>query len=701
MIAFGRFIAKHRIVILILAFLLLIPSVLGYLGTRVNYDILTYLPRDIDTMAGQDILMDQFGKGGFAMLVTEGMGPRDISALSDQIRQVEGVADVVCYDSMSDVPKEFLPKNISEKFSSGDHEMMLVFFSGGTSEDQTLEAVQEIRRLAGKQALLGGMSAIILDTKALTEQEEPIYVGLAVVLCCAVLALTMDSLLLPVLFLLSIGIAILYNLGSNYALGQVSYITKAIAAVLQLGVTMDYSIFLWHSFSENLRLYDDKNEAMAHAIAATFSSVVGSSLTTVAGFIALCFMSFTLGLDMGLVMAKGVVLGVICCVTVLPALILTCHGAIVKTTHRWHMPDLGRISGRIVAHPAVFLILFAALLGPALYGYTHYQVYYKLDQSLPADLPSVQANQALEDDFRMGAVHMLLLDADTPASQVRSMSREMEDVEGVSYVLGVDSLTGSLFPDSFLPRSLTDSLESEDYKLLLIGSEYPTASDAVNDQISRLQAIAKRYDGSSMLIGEAPCTRDLISITDHDFAVVSAVSIGLVFLIIAVVLKSAVLPVLLVAVIEFAIFINMGIPFYTGSVLPFITSIVIGTIQLGATVDYAILMTNRYLRERTGGRSKKEAVETALASSASSILVSALGFFAATFGVGLYSDIDLISALCTLMARGALISMVVVLTVLPSALYVFDRLILATTFGGKKAGTALKSHPAGAQGTAA
>ena len=687
MIHFGRFVARHRAIVLILAVLLLIPSVLGYLHTRVNYDILTYLPDDIDTMVGQDILIDQFGKGGFAMLVTEGMSSREISTLSEKIGDVDGVVDVICYDSLTGgtIPKDFLPENLSENFTSGDSDLMLIFFSGGTSEDETLDAVSEIRTLAGKQALLGGMSAIILDTRDLTEKEEPIYVVLAVLLCCVVLAITMDSLLLPVLFLLSIGAAIIYNLGSNFFFGQVSYITKAIAAVLQLGVTMDYSIFLWHSFSENLHQYADKNEAMAHAIASTFTSVLGSSLTTVAGFIALCFMSFTLGLDMGIVMAKGVVLGVICCVTVLPALILVCHGAIVKTTHHWHLPDVGRLSTRIVKHPAVFLVLFLALLFPAIYGYTHYSVYYKLDKTLPEDLPSVQANAALDEKFHMGAVHMLLLDADTPSKDVKAMSREMEEVDGVSYVLGMDSLTGSLFPQQFLPDSLTSSLESEDYKLMLIGSEYATASDEVNGQITQLQNIAKVYDGSSMLIGEAPCTKDLISITDHDFAVVSAVSIALVFLIIAVVLRSAVLPVLLVAVIEFAIFINMGIPFYTGTVLPFITSIVIGTIQLGATVDYAILMTNRYLQERTQGRDRREAIETALGASANSIVVSALSFFAATFGVGLYSDIDLISALCSLMARGALISMVVVLTVLPSALYLFDRVIIATTPGVKRA----------------
>lgn len=688
MIRFGRLIAEHRILVLVPAVLLLIPAVLGNFATRINYDILTYLPDEIDTMRGQDILMDQFGKGGFSMVVVEGMTDQDIADLGEKIKEVDGVADVLSYGSIAgaSIPKEFLSEDLQEKFQNGDSSLMLVFFSGGTSSDETMEAVEQIRTLTGRQALLGGMSAIIVDTRDLTEREEPIYVLIAVALCCVVLALTMESLLLPVFFLLSIGAAILYNLGTNYFLGEISYITKAIAAVLQLGVTMDYSIFLWHSFRENLAEYpDDENEAMAHAIAATFSSVMGSSLTTVAGFIALCFMSFTLGLDMGIVMAKGVVFGVVTCVTVLPAMILQCRKAIMKTTHRALLPDVGRLSGSILKHYKLFLALFLILLMPAIYGYTHTQVYYKLDSSLPEYLDSVQANEKLEEKFNMGAVHMLLLDSDTPSRDIRDMSEDMEQVDGVSYVLGVDNLLGPMVPDAFLPDELTEMLDSGEYKLMLIGSEYATASDEVNAQITELQRIAKECDPDSMLIGEAPCTKDLITITDHDFAVVSAVSIGLVFVIIAIVLKSALLPFLLVAVIEFAIFINMGIPYYTGTVLSFITSIVIGTIQLGATVDYAILMTNRYLRERTHGSEKRDAVQAALRASANSIMVSALSFFAATFGVGLYSEVDLISALCSLMARGALISMTVVLLVLPSVLYVFDRPILATTLGARKA----------------
>jgi predicted RND superfamily exporter protein len=635
---------------------------------------------------GQDILMDQFGKGAFSMVVVEGMDSRGIAALQDEFSQVDGVADVLSYDGLAGtIPQELLSEDLREQFTNGDSDLMLVFFSGGTSSDETVEAVKEMRRIAGKQALIGGMSAIIVDTMDLCEKEEPIYVLIAVLLSILVLAITMDSLLLPVLFLVSIGIAILYNMGSNYFLGEVSYITKALAAVLQLGVTMDYSIFLWHSFSEHLQHEPDEKEAMARAIAATFSSVLGSSMTTVAGFIALCFMSFTLGLDMGLVMAKGVVLGVIVCVTVLPSLLLMCHKAIIKTTHRSWLPDVGKLSGGVTKHYRLFLLLFLVLLVPAIYGYTHTDVYYKLDASLPEDLDSVQANETLDEEFHMGAIHMLLLDADLPSSDVKKMSNEMKDVDGVSYVLGTDSLLGSLIPKDFIPDDITGMLESDEYQLMMIGSEYATATDEVNAQITDLENIAKSYDENSMLIGEAPCTKDLITITDHDFQVVSAVSIVLVFIIIALVLRSVVLPILLVAVIEFAIFINMGIPAYTGTVLSFISSIVIGTIQLGATVDYAILMTNRYLRERTHGKDKKSAVVSALESSASSVLVSALTFFAATFGVGLYSQVDLISSLCTLMARGAIISMLVVLLILPSVLYVFDKIIIATTLGAKKA----------------
>lgn len=694
MIKFGQLIAKHRVLILILALLLLIPSIFGYAATRVNYDVLTYLPEEIDTMVGQDILMDQFGKGGFAMIVVKGAEDKTVSGLREDISQVDGVAEAIWYDSVASltVPKDLLPDTLLEQFQQGDDTLLLAFFEEGTSSDRTLEAVKEIRAITGKQALVGGMSAIIADTRDLCEKEEAIYVLIAVALSCVVLAITLESLLLPLLFLVSIGMAILYNLGTCYFMGEISYITKALAAVLQLGVTMDYSIFLWHSFSEELKRQPDAESAMAHAIAATFSSVAGSSLTTIAGFIALCFMSFTLGLDLGLVMAKGVVLGVLACMTILPSLILIFHKAIVKTTHRPLLPDIGKLGGWVTRHYKLFLALFLILLVPAIHGYRSTGVYYNLDSSLPEDLGSVQANRALQDEFHLGTIHMLLLNKDMEAPQIHAMAQELEQTDGVSYVLGLDSMLGSRVPADFLPDGLTGKLQSDQYKLLLIGTEYPVASDAVNAQIEQLQAIAKSYDDGAMLIGEGPCTKDLITITDHDFAVVSTVSILLVFLIIAIVLRGVLLPVLLVAVIEFAIFINMGIPAYTGTVLPFIASIVIGTIQLGATVDYAILMTNRYLRERTAGKDRKQAVQTALSASANSILVSALSFFAATFGVGIYSEVDLISALCSLMARGALISMAVVLLVLPSTLYVFDRPILATTRGARKAMAAAKSN---------
>lgn len=681
MVKFGRFIAKHRVLVLIVAILLLIPSLFGYINTRVNYDILTYLPEDIDTMIGQDILMDEFGKGGFSMVVTNGMSQKDVAAMCDKFEAVEGVADVICYDSLdgSPIPSQVIPDDLRDSFIQGESELMVVFFSGGTSADQTMDAVAEMRSIANEQVLIGGMSAIIYDTRELCEQEEPIYVLIAVALCALVLALTMESFLLPVLFLVSIGMAIIYNLGSNIFFGEISYITKALAAVLQLGVTMDYSIFLWHSYSEHKLHYSDRGEAMARAISATFNSVFGSSLTTVAGFIALCFMTFTLGLDLGLVMAKGVVFGVIACITILPALILVFEKAIEKTSHKNLLPDLGKLSRGIVKHYWVFLIIFAIVLGPAIYGYTHTDVYYNLDSSLPTTLSSVQANTQISDDFGLGATHMLLISSDTSGSDIRAMRDEMEEQDGVSFVLGTDTLVGSLIPDDFIPSDVRSMLESDNYKLLLIGSEYATATDEVNAQVDALEAIAKTYDENAMLIGEAPCTQDLISITNTDFNVVNTVSIVLVFLIIVVVLRSGFLPFLLVAAIEFAIFINLGIPAYTGTTLPFIASIVISTIQLGATVDYAILMTNRYLWERKRGEDKKSAVTNALAACSNSIIVSALSFFAATFGVGLYSNVDLISALCNLMARGALISMVVVLVILPAFLYVFDKAIIATT----------------------
>lgn len=685
MLKFGEKIVKLRIPILILSVLLLIPAALGYFNTRVNYDVLYYLPDDIDTMQGQDILMDEFGKGAYALFVCEGMEYKDVAALKSDLEEVDHVADVIWYDSVADlsVPVEVLPDSIREVFQSedGDATLMAIFFDTTTSADETMEAIEDIRILSGEHCFLSSMSAIVTDTKELVEQEMPAYVVIAVLLCCLVLAITMDSFMIPVLFMLSIGMAIIYNLGTNFIQGEISFITMSLVAVLQLGVTMDYSIFLWGSYKEQMEEYPDKKEAMAHAIAATITSVTGSSLTTIAGFIALCFMSFTLGLDMGIVMAKGVLLGVICCVTVLPSLILVFDKAIWKTAHRAVHLRTGGISGFISKHYKVFAIIMLVLWIPALYGNANYDVYYKLDNSLPASLPSVQANQELNEKFDMSSVEMVLCRSDLSQKEVKSMLSEMEAVDGINFALGLDSITGPMVPDDLIPDAAREKLESGGYQLLMISSQYEVATDEVNAQCNEIEKIVKAYDAKGMLIGEAPCTRDLISITNHDFMVVSSVSIVAIFVIILLVLKSISLPIILVAVIELAIYINMALAFFTGTTLPFIASICIGTIQLGATVDYAILMTTRYKKERMSGCSKQEAVHTALSTSIHSVISSALGFFAATIGVGIYSDVDLIGSLCMLMARGALISMVVVIFFLPSMYMLFDKLICKTTLG--------------------
>lgn len=682
MVKIGKKIVKCRILILILGFLLLIPSALGYFKTRVNYDILYYLPDNIDTMIGQDILMEDFGKGAFAMEVVEGMTTKESADLKKKIEGVEGVADVIWYDSLMDtsIPMSVLPDRLREVFNTENATLMAIFFDDTTSADSTMDAIHEIRSVTNKQCYLSSMSAVVTDIKDLSEKETPIYVLIAVILSCIVLSIFMDCWLLPVFFMLSIGMAIVYNMGSNYFLGEISYITKALSAVLQLGVTMDYSIFLWHSYQENQqKLGGNKETAMAHAIANTFSSVVGSSVTTVAGFIALCFMSFTLGRDLGIVMAKGVVFGVISCVTILPSLLLVFDKAIRKTTHKSMIPRMDKTAAMITKHFKAFVLLFVILLIPALWGYTKTKVYYNLDSTLPKYLQSIQANEKLADEFDMNATHMVLADADLTSKDAKAMLNEMSDVEGIKFALGLDSILGSAIPRDFIPAELTETLKQENWQLILVQSEYKVATDEVNDQCTKLNSIIKKYDSSAMLIGEAPCTKDLITITDKDFKVVSAVSIIAIFLIITIVFQSISLPVILVAVIEFAIFINLGIPYYTGTTIPFIASIVIGTIQLGATVDYAILMTTRYKKERSGGKDKQESIRIALSSSINSIIVSALGFFAATFGVGLYSDIDMISSLCTLMARGAIVSMFVVIFILPSMLMVFDKLICVTT----------------------
>jgi len=680
MLKLGEKIVSARVVILILSFVLLIPAAYGYIKTRVNYDILSYLPKDIETMVGQDILVDQFGTGAFSLYVVEGMEDKEVSALKSKIENVDHVSKVIWYDSFADlsVPKDMLPEKLYDAFNNDDKDatMMAIIFDDTTSADETMDAIEEIRKISDKQCFLSGMSAVVVDTKKLSEKETPIYVLIAVILSSIILAITMDSIMIPVLFLASIGMAIAYNLGSNIFMGQVSYITKALAAVLQLGVTMDYSIFLWHSYKAQQKEYTDKKEAMAHAIAETISSVVGSSITTVAGFVALCFMSFTLGLDLGIVMAKGVVFGVIACVTILPSLILVFDKAIEKTTHKVILPEFKGVGKFIAKHYRIFLVLFVIILIPAIYGYNHTKVYYKLDSSLPDSLESVQANKELAEAFNMNSTHMILVTNDQSDKDTRNMMSDIENIDGVKFCLGLDSIIGSGIPSNFIPSEVTEALKSDEWQLILVGSEYEVASDEVNNQCTEIEKTIDSYNEKNMLVGEAPCTKDLIKITDKDFASVSTVSIGAIFIIILCVFGSLSLPIVLVAVIEFAIFINMGIPCFTGTELPFIASIVIGTIQLGATVDYAILMTTKYKRKRLGGYRKFDAVAAACQESVQSIVVSALSFFAATFGVGLYSDIDMISALCTLMARGALISMCAVILMLPSALMLFDKIIM-------------------------
>ena len=686
---FGKVVVKLRIPILVLSFLLLIPSVLGYFNTRVNYDILYYLPSDIDTMQGQDILLDDFGKGAYAMVVVDGMNKSNVSKLVKKVEGVDHVASVISYSGIvgDDVPSEILPDKFRSYFENEDSGATLfaIFFDDTTSSDDTMKAIQEVRDVTDNQCYIAGMSAVVTDTKTMAEKETPFYVLVAVVLVCIVLAIFMDSFLVPVFFMLSIGMAIVYNLGSNYFLGEVSYITKALAAVLQLGVTLDYSIFLWHSYKEaKEETPDNHQEAMAVAIGNTLTSVVGSSITTVAGFIALCFMSFTLGLDLGVVMAKGVVLGVIGCVTILPSFILTFDKALEKTMHREIMPNFDKPARWIVNHSWIFLIIFVLLLGPAIYGYNNTKVYYDLSDTLPEKLNCSQANKLLADNFDgTNSIYMILADSNLSAEDSNAMMNEVNDLDGISFALSIDSALGGEIPTEMLPDSLVSELKGDEYQIMMVSTNYTIASDEINDQIDKVDAIAKKYDAKSMVIGEAPCTKDLITITDKDFKTVSAVSIVAIFFIIFFVLKSISLPVILVAAIEFAIFVNMGIPYYTGTTIPFISSVVIGTIQLGAPVDYAILMTTRYKRERAAGNSKKEAISIALGTSIPSIIVSALGFFAATFGVGMIASVDMIASLCTLMARGAIISMFVVIFVLPSLFVLLDKVIIHTSLGFK------------------
>ena len=679
----AKAIVKNRVLILIAAAALMIPSVLGMLGTRINYDMLNYLPDTMDTVVGQDALKDGFGKGAFSFIIVEDMPLKDTAALKKKLETVDHVESVLWYDSLADLsmPMEMLPDRLYDAFNNGNATMMAVFFDSATSEDVTMDAIREIRAIAGKQCFVSGMSALVTDLKDLCEQEEPIYVALAVACACAAMMLLLDGWLVPFVFLASIGMAIVYNLGSNFFLGEISYITKALSAVLQLAVTMDYSIFLWHSYNEQLPLCESKEDAMATAIHATLTSVIGSSVTTISGFIALCFMSFTLGRDLGIVMAKGVLLGVLGCVTVLPSMILVLDKPLQKTKHRSIIPDMRSFSKKLVKIFPVFLVVFALLIAPAFYGYekANDEVYYNMGQCLPEDMNYVIANSKLQEDFDIASTHMVLVDAGLSPKSVKSMINEMEQVDGVKYVLGLESVVGSRVPQDILPDSIKSILESDRWELLLINSEYAPASDAVNEQLSSLSTILKSYDSTGMLIGEAPCLKDMIETTDHDFAVVTAVSMLAIFVIILLVEKSLTLPVILIAVIELGIFINLGLPHYLGQSMAFITPICISTIQLGATVDYAILMTTRYKAERIGGSGKKDAVWTALYTSIPSIFVSGMGMFAATFGVALYSDIEIVSSMCMLMARGAVISMLLVVFVLPAMFMLLDTVICKTT----------------------
>lgn len=679
----SHIIVKLRYLILFIAIGLLIPAVIGYINTRVNYDILSYLPKDIETMKGQDILLDQFGTGSFALYVTEGMEEKDVAALKAKIEQVDHVKNVLWYDSVMDlsVPMTMLPSEVYDAFNNGDATMMFVVFDDGTSADTTLGAIEDIRKISNKQCFMSGMSAIVEDMKGLTMTETPMYVAVSVALAVIVLSITMDSYLIPVFFLLSIGMAIIYNMGSNVFNGEISFITQALSAVLQLGVTMDYSIFLWHSYQEELEKEDDRNIAMENAITATFKSVVGSSVTSIAGFLALCFMTFTLGMDLGIVMAKGVVLGVIGCVTILPAMILIFDKAISKTKHKPLLPEFVRIPKMVAKHYKLFFLIFLVLIAPAVYGNNHTKVYYDLTNRLPDKLDSIRSAKEVDAKFDMNSAYMILVDKNLDTATMNKMLKELNSVDGIISVLGSDSLLGPAFPKEFIPEEYFDALESDDWKVVLLTTDYIVASDEVNAQIDEVERIVKKYDKNAMVVGEAPCTKDLIDITDHDFKVVNAVSIGFVFVIIAFVLKSLSLPFILVAVIEFAIFVNMGIPYYMGTEIPFIASVVIGTIQLGATVDYAILMTTRYLSERNAGHDKKEATLITLTTCMKSVIVSALSFFAATFGVGLISSIDMIGSLCNLMSRGAIISMFTVLLVLPAMYMLFDGIIIKTTWG--------------------
>jgi len=692
MINIGKWITKHKNIILVIAFILLIPAGIGYVSTRVNYDVLSYLPERLETIKGQDILVDEFGMGAFSMVVVEDMPMKDAAKLEKQLESIDHVKDVLWYDDAVDisVPTEMIPEDLRKAFFNGKATMMIALFDDTTSADDTMDAITQIRKVVGKNVYASGMSGVVTDIKNLALQEMPIYVVIAGLLSLVVLFLTMTSFVTPLIFLLNIGMAIVFNLGSNVFLGEISYITQALAAVLQLAVTMDYSIFLLESYEANKERYEgDKKRAMAHAISNTFTSITASSITTVAGFVALCFMTFKLGANIGIVMSKGVVIGVIACVTVLPAMILTCDKAIEKTTHRSLIPSLDKLSHGIVKGRYVALLLFLIVLVPAIHGNNNYKIYYNIDQSLPKNIPSNEANEKLKKEFNMSNMHMILLKDGLSAKEKSAMSKEIEKVDGVKWVIGLNSLVGSNVPESMIPNNIKKMLKTDNYELEFVSSDYSSATDEVNSQLAKIDKIVKKYQNDGMVIGEAPMMKDLQDVTDVDLKTVNNISILAIFVIILITFKSISIPVILISIIEFAIACNMAVPFYTNTSLPFVASIVIGTIQLGATVDYAILMTSRYHKERTErGQSKKDAIRIAHETSIKSILTSGLCFFAATFGVSVYSQVDMIGSICTLLSRGAIISMIVVICVLPAMLWIFDGVIKRTSWNMIKANVA-------------
>ena len=687
-IKFGKWLTRHKAVVLIIAFLLLIPATIGYVSTRINYDLLSYLPNSLETVSGQDTMVDEFGMGAFSMIVVEDMEKKDIVALKEKLKKVNHVEDVIWYDDAMDitVPTEMLPDKLREGLFNGNATMMIALFDNTTSADSTMDAITEMRGIVKKQAFISGMSGVVTDIKNLAMAEMPIYVVVAAVLSLLILLLTMDSLVTPFIFLFGIGMAIVYNMGTNMVFGEICYITQALTAILQLGVTMDYSIFLLESYEANKVRYDgDKNRAMAHAISNTFTSVTSSSVTTIAGFAALCFMTFKLGMDLGLVMAKGVIIGVIVCLTVLPALILCFDKAIDKTTHKNLIPNLDGLSKKIVKGWPVVLVLFLVLLGPAMYGNSNYEIYYDIAGALPQSLDSAVANKKLEEKFNMNSTHIVLMKNGMASKEKSEMLKKIEDVKGVKWALGIDSFKGVSIPSSMIPKKLESKLKSDNYEIAFVCSDYKAATDEVNSQIADINKIVKKYSKDSMVIGEAPLTKDLQDVTDIDLVNVNYVSVAAIFLIILITFKSILIPVILVMVIEFAIFLNMSVPFYTHESLPFVASIVIGTIQLGATVDYAILMTSRYHKERVVRRkSKKEAIDIAHKTSIKSIMISGMCLFASTFGVTMSSSIDMIKSICTLLSRGAVISTIVVILVLPAMLTVFDKWICKTTWDMRK-----------------